>query len=144
MPSGVKCAPFAGVPGIGEGIARLLVLTEGVMKGVMAGVWSDEFVPERALSLLRERFDDEGEGGTGAEAEAMMSVAGSCLVRTPVSLALRLRARSLCSLKKLLLLAGRDSGDGRGGTAKLGDGIVAGGRARGGCRQAGSGVQAAE
>ena len=114
----MKCSPLEGVPGVEEGMMRLLVLTDGVTKGVLAaGVLKDEAVPDRVLSLLRERLDDEGEGGTGAEA----MVSGSVLMRLPLSFALRLRARSLCSLKKLLLLSGSDSGGGRGGTRKLED-----------------------
>jgi hypothetical protein len=54
-----------GVLGIEEGMTRLFVLAAGVMKGVLAaGVLSDELVADRALSLLRERLDDEGEMGT--------------------------------------------------------------------------------
>jgi hypothetical protein len=71
-------------------MARLWVLIEGVVRGVgMAGVLSDEPL----LSLLRERFDDVGEG-TAAMAASAWSV-----VRVLVSLALRRRARSLCSVE---------------------------------------------
>ena len=126
MPSCTNCRPFEGVPGVDDGIMRLLVLTDGVMA---AGVFREELVPERALSLLRERLDDEGEGGICGEA----MVSGSLLVRTPVNFALRLRARSLCSLKKLLLVVGKDSGDGSGGTTKLGDGMMDNGRLVAGC-----------
>jgi hypothetical protein len=86
------------VLGVDDGITRLLVLTDGVTKGVFAaGVFSDELVPDCALSLLRERLDDAGDIGICAEA----MVSGSVLMRPPLSFALRLRARSLCSLKKL-------------------------------------------
>lgn len=49
----------------------------------------------RALSLLRERFEDEGDGGTCSELDDMLAPD----LMLPISLALRLRARSLCSLK---------------------------------------------
>jgi hypothetical protein len=112
-----------GVLDVDEGMMRLFVLTDGVTKGVLAaGVLRDELVPDRVLSLLRERLDEVGDGGTGAEA----MVSGSDLISPPLSFALRLRARSLCSVKKLLGLlendAGRDGGATRTGT--LGDGIV--------------------
>jgi hypothetical protein len=81
-------------------MSRLLALTDGVF---VAGVLSDELV--WVLSLLRERLDEDGEGGTGTD--AMAPVLGSVLVRTPVSFAFRLRARSLCSVK-VVLLTGRD------------------------------------
>lgn len=116
---------------------RLWVLTDGVTKGVFAaGVLRDELVPDRALSLLRERLDDDGDSGTCAEA----MVSGSVLMRPPLSFALRLRARSLCSLKKLRLLSRGDSGGGSGGTRKLEDGMVAGGTALA-CRQWRQGVE---
>jgi hypothetical protein len=112
VPSWMKGSPFEGVLGVGEGITRLLVLTEGVMKGVFAaGVLREELVPDCVLSLLRERLDDDGDGGTCAEA----ILSGSVLIRPPLIFALRLRARSLCSLKKLLFAAGSGSGGGRGG-----------------------------
>lgn len=96
---------------------RLFVLTEGVIKGVFAaGVCKDELVADRVLSLLRERLDDDGDSGIPAEA-----ISGSFRVRTPGSFALRLRARSLCSLKKLLSVSGNASGRGRGGTTNLVD-----------------------
>jgi hypothetical protein len=86
------------VLGVEDGITRLLVLTEGVTAGVLAaGVFSDEVVPDCSLSLLRERLDDVGEGGTPAEA----ILSGPVLMRPPLSFALRLKARSLCSLKSV-------------------------------------------
>ena len=98
MPSRGKYSPLTGVLGVEEGIMRLFVLTEGVKKGVLAeGVLRDEFVPERALSLLRERFEDEGEAGNPTD---VMST--SVRRKTPGNLALRPKARSLCSLKDLL------------------------------------------
>lgn len=110
--------------GVDEGIMRLLVLTDGVIKGVFAaGVLSDEAVPDRVLSLLRERLDEVGD--SGACAEAMFS--GSVLTRLPLSFALRLRARSLCSLKKSLFALTSDLGSGGGVTRKLGERMVMGG-----------------
>jgi hypothetical protein len=104
VPSGTKWSALEGVPAPDddEGITRLLVLTEGVIQGVLfaAGVLSDELVAERVLSLLRERLDDVGDSGTCADAMGAASV----LIRPPLTLTLRLRARSLCSLKKLLVL----------------------------------------
>jgi hypothetical protein len=86
------------VLGVEDGITRLLVLTEGVTAGVLAaGVFSDEVVPDCSLSLLRERLDDVGDGGTPAEA----ILSGPVLIRPPLSFALRLKARSLCSLKSV-------------------------------------------
>jgi hypothetical protein len=114
-----------GVLEVDEGMTRLLELTEGVMKGVWAaGVCSDEGAPDGVLSLLRERLDDVGEGGICTAA----MVSGSVLVRPPLSFALRLRARSLCSVKKRLVLLGSASasGGGRGCTRKLGGGLRAG------------------
>ena len=94
------------------------MLAAGVMKGVFAaGVLSDELVADRVLSLLRERLDDEGEMGTAGCAISAEFV----LIRTPLSFALRRRARSLCSLKKLLLFSRSGSGPGSGGTRKVGD-----------------------
>lgn len=69
------------------------MLAAGVLA---AGVLSDEVVRERRLSLLRERLD-EAVGEMGSSGLAM---AGSVLMRTPLSFALRRRARSLCSLKR--------------------------------------------
>lgn len=110
VPSCTKDTPLVGVPGMDEGMSRLLVLTDGVF---MAGVLSDEFVPELALSLLRERLDDDGEGGTGTD--AMVPALGSVLVRTPVSFAFRLRARSFCSLTRVVVLSGELGRNGDGG-----------------------------
>lgn len=71
------------------------------------------------LSLLRERFEEAGEAGTCSGVPDMM-VSVSVLT-PPMSLALRLRARSLCSLKRLLLLSsGAVVGPGIGGTRNAG------------------------
>ncbi len=87
--------------GVEEGITRLFVLTEGVKKGVLAaGVLREEFVVERVLSLLRERFDDDGDAGSPADA-----MSTSVRRKTPGNLALRPKARSLCSLKDLRSVA---------------------------------------
>jgi hypothetical protein len=111
------CAwPVAGVLVTDELMTRLLVLAEGVLA---AGVLRDEVVTDRVLSLLRERLDDEGEMGTPA-----VAMAGSVLTRTPLSFALRRRARSLCSLKKFAVMWWDDSGSGNGGTGKFEDGMV--------------------
>jgi hypothetical protein len=108
------------------GIMRLGALAEGVKKGVLR-------VEVAALSLLRERFEEEGDGGTAswvAEVEAM-----SELVFIPVfSFAFRRKARSLCSLKMGLSAPDKAAASGRGGTKKLEPGMVTvGRRARRGC-----------
>lgn len=77
---------------------RLLVLTAGVTMGVL----SEELVADAALSLLRERLDEEGDMGL----PVCCAISESVLRNAPLSLALRLRARSLCSLKKLVLGVG--------------------------------------
>lgn len=106
------------MPGVDEGIMRLFALTEGVAMGVCAaGVLRDELVTDRALSLLRERLDDDGDIGIPAGAMS----GGSVRIWTPLTFALRLKARSLCSLKALLSLSGNVSELGRGGTTKFGD-----------------------
>lgn len=89
---------------------RLLVLTDGVMWVLWAGVFSDEAAAERLLSLLRERLDDVGDSGTCPDA----MVSGSPRVTTPsLVLALRRSARSLlCSLERLLCGGGRGGGGG--------------------------------
>lgn len=97
-----------------EGITRLFVLREGVATGVLAAGVLKEEVPDRVLSLLRERLDDVGD----IESCAGAMVSGSVLM-TPLSFALRLRARSLCSLKKLSWLVGSVVGNGRARTRKL-------------------------
>lgn len=105
-----------------EGITRLLVLTDGVINGVLpAGVLREEVVPDCALSLLRERLDDVGDIGICAEA----MVSGSVLIRPPLGFVLRLRARSLYSLKKLAGVLGAASGGGLGDTRELVDLMVA-------------------
>jgi hypothetical protein len=75
-------------------MTRLGALAEGVKWGVTR----EAVGAERVLSLLRERFDDEGEGGTCNDCDEAML--GSDLT-PPASLALRRRARSLCSLKSV-------------------------------------------
>jgi hypothetical protein len=119
MTSGPFASPMAGVVGIEEGMMRLFELAEGVLA---AGVLRDEVVSDRVLSLLRERLDDEGEMGRPG-----CAMAGSVLMRTPLSFALRRRARSLCSLKELLFDSGSDSGPGSGGARKFDEGMVTGG-----------------
>jgi hypothetical protein len=118
------------VLGVEDGIMRLLVLTDGVAAGVLAaGVFSDEVVPDCSLSLLRERLDDVGDGGTPAEA----ILSGLVLIRPPLSFALRLKARSLCSLKSV---CGRWGAVvvGVEGDSKARDGLAIGGRRlRAGC-----------
>jgi hypothetical protein len=98
------------------GIMRLGALAEGVKKGVLR-------VEVAALSLLRERFEEDGDGGTAswvAEVEAM-----SELVFKPVfSFAFRRKARSLCSLKVDLSAPDKAAASGRGGTKKLEAGMV--------------------
>jgi hypothetical protein len=116
VPSSTKCSPFDGVPGVDDGIMRLLVLTDGVMAGVLAaGVLSDDVMLDCTLSLLRERLDDVGEGGIPAEA----ILSGSVLIRPPLSFALRLKARSLCSLKELRWSSESGCSGVRGGGTKL-------------------------
>jgi hypothetical protein len=121
------------VLGVDDGIMRLLVLTDGVMAGVLAaGVFSDDVVPDCTLSLLRERLDDVGDGGTPAEA----ILSGLNLIRPPLSFALRLKARSLCSLKERLRSLESDSSGCRGGH----EGSTTDWRQAGGRLRAGSGV----
>lgn len=76
---------------------------------------------DRALSLLRERFDDAGEGGTCSDWELDMFAS---ILTPPMSLALRRRARSLCSLKSLRSAPHKAAASGNGGTTKLERGIV--------------------
>lgn len=103
----------------GEGMTRLGALAEGVRKGVLAeGVLVDV---DRVLSLLRERFDEAGDAGTASGVEDMLS---KSVLTPPMSLALRLRARSLCSLKAFLFSSGALLGPGIGGTTKFGDEMV--------------------
>jgi hypothetical protein len=83
-------------------MTRLCVLMVGVPEGVATGVFfvgvlEDELGVDWLLSLLRERLDELGEIGS------LSSMFGSARMKTPLSFALRRRARSLCSLKKLLL-----------------------------------------
>lgn len=82
----------------GSGITRLGTLAEGVKKGVLpAGVLMDEAATDRKLSLLRERFEDEGEAGTASGVDMFCASVWT----PPLTLALRLKARSLCSLKRV-------------------------------------------
>lgn len=98
------------------GITKLGALAEGVRKGALRV----DVAADRVLSLLRERFEDEGEGGTASWAEAM-----STSVFIPgLVLALRRRARSLCSLKVGLSAPGKAAASGRGGTTKCEAGMV--------------------
>jgi hypothetical protein len=113
---GVKSSTGSTMDGVckGEGMTRLGALADGVKKGVFTeGVLVLE---ERVLSLLRERFDEAGEAGTCSGVPDMM-VSVSVLT-PPMSLALRLRARSLCSLKRFELSSGAVVGPGIGGTRK--------------------------
>lgn len=107
-------------------MTRLWVLSAGVAAGVLAvGVLRNEAVAERVLSLLRERLDDVGDSGACAEAMVLGSVL--VLIRPPLSLALRRRARSFCSVKKLGRAAGRLSGGGGGVAGRLEDRMLTGG-----------------
>ena len=81
----------------------------------------EEAPVDRALSLLRERFVEEGEGGTCNEFIDCDMLAS---VRTPpINLALRRSARSLCSLNSCRSAPGEAAAS-NGGTTKLEDGIV--------------------
>ena len=105
-----------GVCDLEDGMTRLGALAEDVRPGVLAfGVGVKEVAAERVLSLLRDRFDDEGDAGM-ASPSAMAPVAMS---RPPLSLALRRSARSLCSLNVFLPQSVAESASGRGGTTKL-------------------------
>jgi len=98
------------------GMTRLGALAEGVRNGVL----SIDVAADRVLSLLRERFEDEGEGGTASCIEAM-----SASVCMPVlTLAFRRKARSLCSLKVGLSAPGKAAASGREDTTKLDAGMV--------------------
>lgn len=90
------------------------MLTAGVLRVVVAGggVPSEGWVVEEVLSLLRERLDEVGE--TGAELGADMTAVRAEAVprRRPLSFALRLRARNLCSVKALVSVSRRTAGPG--------------------------------
>ena len=89
------------------------MLTAGVLKvEVAAGVWRDANVADRVLSLLRERFDDAGETGTELGADMMPVTARSVLSEPALSFALRLSARSLCSVNEFLSVSRRTSSPG--------------------------------
>jgi len=111
--------------GVCDGIMRLGALPEGVRKGVFAyGVFAVD--AERLLSRLRERFDEAGEAGTsrGVDVEVIACIS---VLTPPPSLALRLRARSLCSLKTVLSVSSDTLvGSGSGGTRKFEGGMVTG------------------
>lgn len=64
---------------------------------------------ERVLSLLRERFDEDGDGGTCSELVDMFA----SVLTPPISLALRRSARSLCSLKSCRWAAGEAAASGK-------------------------------
>jgi hypothetical protein len=68
---------------------------------------------DRVLSLLRERFEDDGEGGTASGAADDIGCVSALRF-----LAFRRRARSLCSLKADLS-ALKATASGRGGRIKL-------------------------
>lgn len=77
----------------------------------------------RALSLLRERFEEEeGEGGTCSEFDDMLVPD----LRLAISLALRLRARSLCSLNGFGAAPGEAAGSGNQDATDLEDGYGGG------------------
>lgn len=96
-----------------KGGSRLGVLPAGVLKAVLAvGVTREAYVADRVLSLLRERFDDAGETGTELGADMMPVTAGSVLRDAPLSFALRLSARSLCSVKEVLSVSRHTSSPG--------------------------------
>jgi hypothetical protein len=98
------------------GMTRLGALAEGVRNGTLR----DEVAVDRVLSLLRERFEEDGEGGTASCVEVM-----SASVFIPLlTLALRRRARNLCSLKVGLSAPSKAAALGRGGTTKSEDGMV--------------------
>lgn len=104
----------------GFGIIRLGALAEGVWKGVLL---IDEVAAERELSLLRERLEDEGEAGTARGAgegnDMAEALCSDSVLRPVLPLALRRRARSLCSLNKFL-----GESEERGGTTKFEEGMV--------------------
>lgn len=105
------------------------MLIAGVLKVVLAaGVLRAAYVTDRVLSLLRERFDDAGETGTEPGADMTAVTAGSVLRKPPLSFALRLSARSLCSVNKFLSVSRRTSGPGIRGTRRFGEVIVTEGR----------------
>lgn len=73
-------------------------------------------VAEWALSLLRERLDEAGETGMDEGADMVKPVtAGSVLRDAPLSFALRLSARSLCSVNEGPSVSARVRGGQRGG-----------------------------
>lgn len=98
------------------------MLSAGVLRAVLAATLPKEAcVTDRVLSLLRERFDEAGETGTELGADMMPVTVGSVLRRPPLSFALRLSARSLCSVKAVRSVARRTSGPGGRGMRRLRD-----------------------
>ena len=98
------------------------MLMAGVLKvEVAAGVFKEAKVADRVLSLLRERFDDAGETGVELGADMTPVIAGSVLREPPLSFALRLSARSLCSVKKFLSGSRRASSPGVRGARRYGE-----------------------
>lgn len=98
-------------------MTRLGALAEGVKEGVAR----EKTGADRVLSLLRERFEDEGEGGTCSDWDEAMFAS---VFRPRPSLALRRRARSLCSLNSGRSAAHEAAASGNGGTTKWEGGIV--------------------
>jgi hypothetical protein len=97
-----------------KGGSRLGVLPAGVLKAVLAaGVASWAYVADRVLSLLRERFDEAGETGIELGADMMPVTAGSVRRDAPLRFALRLSARSLCSVMEMLSVSRRTWSPGR-------------------------------
>ena len=93
------------------------------------GALREAYVADSVLSLLRERFDEAGDTGTELGADMMPVTAGSVLRRPPLSFALRLKARSLCSVKERLSIPRRTSGPGVvRGTRRVGGVTMSGNR----------------
>lgn len=105
------------------------MLTPGVLSVVLAaGAPREACVADRVLSLLRERFEDAGETGIELGADMTPVTAGSVLRRPPLSFALRLSARSLCSVKEGVSVSRRTCGPGSWGATRLGGMNDSGGR----------------
>lgn len=88
------------------------MLIAGVLKDSAVGVLREEQVADRVLSLLRERFDEAGETGIEQGADMVPVLTGSVLSKLPLSFALRLSARSLCSVNEFPLDSRRTSSPG--------------------------------
>ena len=95
-----------------SGGKRLCVLIAGVLKDSTVGMLREEQVADRVLSLLRERFDEAGETGNELGADMMLVLTGSVLRKPPLSFALRLSARSLCSVNAFQSVSRRTSSPG--------------------------------